>query len=418
MALLVYVHRLAFAIYAPEIKQDFGLSGQDVANLMSVFLVGYAVFQIPAGLAGDRLGARLLLPLFILGSSLVTAAIVLVPHNGPPAGRPLAFLLSPFALLLILRALFGAMQSGAFPVFTRVVADWVPLTERGSAQGAMWTASRLGGALVPPVLTWLLVVFHGWQVPLQIVAGLGLLWSVTFWYCFRNRPQEVVRVNEAERALIRGGQDTVAVQRLAIPWRQMIGSRSVWSLCLMYGCCGPAGNFMLTLLPSYLGEHRSLPAETRAWLVGLPLAAGFVACLLGGMVSDRLIRSLGSRRWGRRANGLAGLVLAGLAFAATARVQDVWVLALLLCLAQFGNDFAMGPAWAACADVGERYAGTISGAMNMTSCSTGAAGAVLAGYLFQHGEAGWVFLIFGGLWLVGALCWLGIDVTKSLAPTS
>jgi sugar phosphate permease len=416
MALLAYMLRLAFAVYAPEIEQEFSLSQQDVGNLMSAFLVAYAAFQVPSGLAGDRLGARLLLPLFILGSSLVTAAIVLVPHDASATDQPLGFLLKPIVLLLALRALFGAIQSGVFPVFTRVIADWVPLTERGSAQGAMWTASRLGGALVPVFLTWLLVKFHGWRAPLEIVAGLGVLWSVAFWYWFRNRPEEAPRVNDAELALIRAGQAAVDDRPAATPWGRILGSRSAWCLCLMYGCCGPAGNFMLTLLPSYLRKQRSLSPETAAWLVGLPLAAGFIACLCGGLVSDRLIRLWGSRKWGRRANGLTGLVLAGLAFAATAFVEDYRVLGLLLCAAQFGNDFNMGPAWAACADVGERYAGTISGAMNMTSCFTGAVAASLAGYFFEHGESARVFLAFGGLWLMGALCWLGIDVTRPVAP--
>jgi sugar phosphate permease len=417
MALLAYVHRLGFAVYAPEIKRDFGLSGQDVGYLMSAFLIAYGVFQVPMGLAGDRLGARLLLTLFVLGWSLVTAAIALVPSEGPPPGKPLA-LLGPLVLLLILRAVFGAFQSGAFPVFTRVVADWMPLTERASAQGAMWTASRLGGALIPFVLAWLLGVFGGWRVPFEMLAGLGLLWAAAFWYWFRNRPEEVAGVNAAERALIRAGQAPARGRPLTIPWARILGSRSAWCLCLMYGCCGPAGNFMLTLLPVYLRDHRHLPAQTTAWLVGLPLAGGFGACLLGGLVSDGLIRRWGSRKWGRRVNGIVGLALAGLAFAATAWVADVRLLALLLCAAQLGNDFCMGPAWAACADVGERYAGTISGAMNMTSNFTGAAGAALAGYLFDEGQAGWVFLLYGGIWLAGAFCWLGIDVTKPVASAA
>lgn len=412
MALLAYVHRLAFSLYAPEIKQEFSLGDKDVGNLMAAFLLSYALFQVPAGLAGDRLGARLLLTLFILYSSLITAAIGLVPRSGSATGELPPLLVEPLVLLLFLRAAFGVVQSGAFPVFTRVIADWMPLTERGSAQGAMWAASRLGGALVPVVLAWLLKVYGSWRIPIELVAALGLLWSAAFWYWFRNRPEEMAQVNAAERELILCGQLTSPGPAPATPWARILGSRSAWCLCLMYGCCGPAGNFMLTLLPLYLSGHRMLSPEARGWLVGLPLAGGFVASLLGGVVSDGLIRRWGSRKWGRRFNGLTGLVLAGLAFAASAYVEDVYLLALLLCAAQFGNDFNMGPGWAACADVGERYAGTISGAMNMTSNITGAAGAALAGYLFSRHESGVVFLLFGGLWVMGAICWFGIDVTK------
>ncbi|HZW31409.1 MAG TPA: MFS transporter [Isosphaeraceae bacterium] len=418
LALLTYAHRLGFAVYAPEIKRDFDLTDQGVAYLMTAFLVTYGICQVPAGLAGDRLGARLVLPLLVVGWSLVTAAIALLPGVAQTAVRPRAFLLEPLVLLLILRALFGASQSGAFPVFTRVLADWMPLTERASAQGAIWTASRLGGALLPFVLAWLPRVFGGWRVPLEILSGLGLLWGAAFWCWFRNRPEDEGRVNAAERTLIRAGQTAAADRPAAVPWRRILGSRNVWFLCLMYGSCGPAGNFIFTLLPVYLRDHRHLPPDTVAWLLGLPLAVGFVACSLGGVVSDWLIRRGVSRKWGRRVNGLAGLALAGLAFAAMAWVEDGWLLGLVLCATQFGNDFCMGPAWAACADIGEGSAGTISGAMNMTSNIAGGAGAALAGYLFVRGHAGWVFVAFGALWMAGALCWLGIDVTKPLAtPT-
>ena len=103
--------------------------------------------------------------------------------------------------------------------------------------------------------------------------------------------------------------------------------------------------------------------------------AGAQQVATGGVLSDWLIRRFGNRKWGRRFNGVVGLALAGLAFAASAWVEDVWLLGLLLCLAQFGNDFCMGPTWAACADIGERHAGTLSGVMNMTGNCTGAVGA-------------------------------------------
>jgi sugar phosphate permease len=417
MALLTYAHRLGFAVFTPEIKRDFGLTDQGVAYLASAFLVAYGLCQVPAGLAGDRLGARLLLTLFVVAWSLVTAVIALLPAVAHSTGQPQLLLLEPLVLLLILRALFGVAQSGAFPVFTRVLADWMPLTERASAQGAIWTASRLGGALVPFVLVWLSQVFNGWRIPLAILSALGLLWSAAFWYWFRNRPEDVGRVNTAELAHIRAGRTAAAGLPSAIPWARIARTRSVWFLCLMYGSCGPAGNFIFTLLPLYLRDHRKLPPDTVAWLVGLPLSVGLFACLLGGVASDWLIRHWGSRKWGRRVNGVAGLALAGVSFGAIAWVEDVWLLGLVLCAVQFGNDFCMGPAWAACADVGERYAGTVSGAMNMTSNVVGGAGAALAGYLFDQGHAGWVFVAFGAVWILGALSWLGIDVTKPVAGT-
>ena len=194
-------------------------------------------------------------------------------------------------------------------------------------------------------------------------------------------------MNAAELALLRVDQVPDRGKPLAVPWGRMLRSRSVWCLCLMYGSCGPAGNFVFTLLPVYLSDHRHLPPGTTKWLLGLPLAVGFFACSLGGLVSDQLIRRTGSRKWGRALTASSACALAGLAFAGTVATRDVWLLGLLLCAVQFGNDFCMGPAWAACADIGERYAGTLSGLMNMTSNFTGAVGALVAGSLLRTAKA-------------------------------
>ena len=128
-----------------------------------------------------------------------------------------------------------------------------------------------------------------------------------------------------------------------------------------------------------------MPDDTTAWLAGLPLAAGVVSCLSGGVVSDWLIRRLGSRKWGRRLVGCVALALAGLATLCTPWVHEVWQLAIVLAAWIFFNDAMMGPAWASCADIGERHAGTLSGAMNMTGAFAGAAGMTLAGRLLECG---------------------------------
>ena len=92
----------------------------------------------------------------------------------------------------------------------------------------------------------------------------------------------------------------------------MARSTSVWSLCVMYGFLGFSGNFYLTLLPTYLKNHRHFDRDTTAWLTSLPFAFGVVACLVGGSLSDAIIRRWG-KAWSRRLVGVAGLSLAGLA---------------------------------------------------------------------------------------------------------
>jgi len=410
IAVVTYIHRLGFSTGAPEIKRSLGLHDEQVGYLMAAFLVAYGLFQMPLGLLGDRFGGRHVLTILVLCWSLLTAAVALavrLPHV-------VAF---EFAFLLVVRFLFGAFQAGGFPVLGRIMADWMPITQRGFAQGSIWMFSRWGGALIPFLLTWLFVVCGNWPIPFVMIAGLGVLWCVVFWPWFRNRPEEMARVNRAERKIIAAGRPLASEQASSFPWSRMVGSSSVWALCLMYGFNGFSGNFFTSMLPLYLREHRHLSQYGTAWLSSLPLAAGSVACLLGGSASDWVIRRWGSRKWGRRSVGILGMAFAGLSFLSTVWVREVWLLGLLLTAAFFFSDLCMGPAWASCADIGERYAGTMSGAMNMMGALAGASGAAMAGALFRRGRPDLVFLIFSGVYMLAALCWLKVDVTKRLADS-
>src|SRR5205823_1693977 len=132
--------------------------------------------------------------------------------------------------------------------------------------------------------------FHTWSIPLVALASLGVAWCAVFWPWFRNRPEDMQQVNEAERQLIEEGREPVPkhadfdspktrvansidpppVFSESLPWSQMLRSPSVWGLCLMYGFVGFAGNFTTNLLPVYLVRHRKLTDETTTLLTGLP----------------------------------------------------------------------------------------------------------------------------------------------------
>jgi sugar phosphate permease len=319
------------------------------------------------------------------------------------------------SVLLVLRFLFGAFQAGTFPAISRMMADWMPSTERGSAQGAIWMSSRIGGAVAPLLLVGLINVLGDWKWPLVIVAGLGLAWCGAFWLWFRNEPDQMSQVNEAERKLIHAGRSVQSqATHSQVPWSRILRSRAVWALCLMYGFLGFSGNFYLTLLPTYLKNHRGLTKETAGLLTSLPFAFGVVACLVGGVLSDAIIRRWG-KRWGRRIVGAAGLLTGCVAIAAVPFVERVEVLATLLVLAFFGNDLAMAPAWASAADIGERYTGVLSGAMNMAASFMAAVEASVIGGLLEAHDLVMPFLLLAFSYALGTICWLGVDVRRTLA---
>jgi sugar phosphate permease len=416
LALLAYVQRVGFATGGAELKQEFHFSDQQWGYVMAAFLLAYGAFEIPWGIVGDRLGARHVLTLATFISSALTAAtalLLLLPSpaeatNGPGQGILL------FAVLITLRFGFGTFQAAAFPAISRITADWIPVSERGTAQGLVWTCSRVGGALAPFLILWLIRLCGGWGAAFALVGALGFGWCAVFWPWFRDRPEEMAQVNAAERARIAEGRLGTPAGHAWAPWGRFLRSRSAWALCLTYGCGGFAANFFVTYLPSYLRNQRQLSAETAQLLTSLPLACGIAGCLLGGLLSDAIIRRTGNRKWGRRLNGTIGTAIAGLAYFCLNRAGATWELATLLCIIFFCNDIAMAPAWAATADIGRRYAGTLGGAMNMLGNLAGAAGNVLAGHLFQREQVGLVFVIYAISYWLGTLCWQGVDVTRPL----
>ena len=409
LAILTYVQRQGFIAATPYIKQDLGLHDEQMGYFLAVWLVAYGIFQVPGGVIGDRIGSRHLITLLVLGWSLTLLLVALTVFL--PTGGWLVFV-----VLLALRFVFGGFQAGVFPGLSRVVADWMPAPQRGFAQGSIWTFSRLGGAVAPLVIVWVInQVFDGWSIAMTFTASLGIVWSAFFWWWFRNRPEEMQHLNDAERDLIRSHRPAAPEKAGAVPWSRMLASPSVWGLCLMYGFVGFAGNFITSFLNVYLRDHRHLPDDTTAWLAGLPLAAGVVSSLSGGIVSDLLIRRLGSRKWGRRLVGCVVLAMAGVATSCTPWVEEDWQLAIVLGAWMFFNDAMLGPAWASCADIGERYAGTLSGAMNMTGAFAGAAGMTLAGWWLDVEQYVLLFTVFAASYALAALCWFAIDVTKPLA---
>lgn len=422
LAVITYIHRAGFQSNSPELLRDLGMDVRDLSALTVAFMIAYGLFEVPWGRLGDRFGARDLLVLVVLGGSLMTAgvtAVVLLPRV---YSLQLGFLLT-------LRFLFGMFQAGTFPALSRLIADWMPTTERGLAQGSIWTCSRAGGVVAPMVMVWLYHRLGNWRSPLVLGAGLGVLWCLGVWPWLRNRPEQMVRVNAAERSLIAAGRSArKPASAHAAPWGAILHSSNVWALWGMYGFLGYSGNFFLFLFASYLQDYRHLDKDTAKWLTVIPFACGVVACISGGVLSDVIMRRSGNRRLGRRVVAVCGLTLAGVTILISPWVEDVRWLGLLYGITFLGNDLSMGPAWAAASDIGERHAGTLAGAMNMIASLMAALAAVVAGQLFHAAalaaKAGDLdghrlymtlpFVFFAASYFLGALCWLRVDVTETI----
>jgi MFS family permease len=234
-----------------------------------------------------------------------------------------------------------------------------------------------------------------------------------------SRGSELDPFTAEEEMLAREGESHANV-----PWMRLLTSVNLWSLCLMYFCASYGWYFNITWLPKYLGTKYGVTEQshgfwTMSLLSGAPLLLGSLACLFGGLLTDAFIRRTGDRKWGRRLFGALGHGVCALCYFLSLTASNPWLFVLAIALAAFWNDLTMGAAWASCIDIGRHYSGIVSGCMNTIGNLGGAAAGITTGWVLDRFEPhGWTvnFLVFGGVYIVAMLLWLGFDATKSLVP--
>lgn len=399
LSALTYVTRIGIIQVQDRIELDLHLSPSQLALAFSAFSLAYALFEVPSGWLGDKLGPRKVILRIVLCWIIFTAL------TGAATG-----LIS----LVVFRFLFGMGEAGAFPNISRASREWFPFRERGFTQGMVWLFARWGGAAAPLIMAGLAYPF-GWRMGFVLMGALGIFWLVGFHARFRDTPRQDPSVNEAERALISEGKARFE-NTPPLSWSTMLRSSTLWSLSLMYFCSNAGWSFFASWITPYLHRDLRLSGMSLVLASGGPLFFGGIACLLGGYFTDRQVRMWG-RRWGRTLQGVIGYGLGGACMlAAVAFTPDHVALAYgFVCLSSFIKDFAMPASWSTTIDIGHRYSGTVAGFMNtvgnlaqVISVPVVAWLAVLAG---TPGHPRWsVSLYFNAaMFFVAALAWLVVD---------
>lgn len=404
MYLIAYVDRGMISVAQPEIAKAFGLNKTAMGLVLAAFTWAYAIGQIPVGWLGDRFGPKIVL------SIVMTATSAAAAMTGLATG---------FNTLFAARFFLGIGESGAFPVASRGMQLWFPKTERGLIQGVTHFFSRFAVAFTPFAAGAIMLAF-GWRAVFFTFGSLGVLWSVWFYSVYRNTPEEHPGVNRGELEAIRGlnadGSIGVpATTKPTVPWGTIFRAPNMWYIALGYCCFFFGTNFYLTWYPTYLREYRHLSLQSLGLLGSLPLIAGMIGDVVGGSVSDRLLKRTGSARFARRAVAAPGFVLAGLFLFPAAMTASANVSVLCLALSFFFLEFVIGPAWAVPMDVGGQFSGTVTGIMNMAGALAASGTAIVYGGLFDRGY--WVapFFVSAGVLFVGAFFWLFlIDPERSV----
>src|SRR6202165_1418661 len=392
MYLITYLDRVNISTAAPVIAEEFGFDKVTMGIIFSAFVWSYAAFQVPGGWLGDRFGARNVLTIIVSYWSIMTAATA-------AATGAVSF--------VVLRFLFGIGEAGAFPGATRAMQLWYPREERGFVQGITHSASRLGAAIAPPIVV-LIMTTLGWRSVFYICGAVGALWSVLWYFAYRNLPEEHALVNEAELKYIRGvdekGNAKLAnvAKKPNVPWSTMLKSPNMWAVMLAYFTYVYCLYIFLPWLPSYLVEFRHFTLLKVGMFASLPLFAGVIGDTVGGVATDWLLKKTGSFKLARRSVAIVGLLGCAVFMVAAGMTEDAYTGVYSLTAAMFFLECTIGPAWAVPMDCGGKYSGTVSGMMNMAGNIGGALSPLVFGYLAQYENWGAPFIVSAVLLVAGA----------------
>lgn len=389
-----YLDRSVMGIAAPSISADLGLNAAMMGLIFSAFSWTYAAAQIPGGILIDRLGTKLTYWLALTLWSLFTG---------------LQGLAQGFLSLLGLRFLVGITEAPCFPTNSRVVATWFPQSERARATSIYTFAEYIGLAFLTPLLFWVLHAY-GWRFLLMAVGLLGILYGLVWWRKY-HEPHQSSTANQVELdyieqggGVVDGGQKAHVFQWSQIP--ALLKHRNMLGICLGQFACNSTNVFFLTWFPTYLVTERHMPWLKVGWVAVLPFIAASLGTLVGGWLSDALLRRGYSLNVARKLPVIAGLLTASVIVLANYVESDALVIAIL-CIAYFAQGMS-ALAWMIVSDIAPKgLLGLSGGLFNLFANAAGIVTPLTIGIIVSAtGSFVWALAFVSTITALGALCYL------------
>ena len=403
---LSYLDRLNLSVAGKYIQDEFSFSTQTMGWILSAFVLGYALCQVPGGWIGDRYGPRTVLTFAIVGWSLLTATTGLVPRLPLTAWFGLAW---SFA---VVRFLIGMGEAAAFPNANKIVAFWVGESRRGVANSIFLGGVGAGGILTPIVIAGIAQRW-GWRTSFYVCGLAGGVVALGWRFYATNLPEQHPRVNRAELEIISSPGAVAQLSsrprdfsRARPPWRKMLSSLSVWGLILSYFCEGYPNYIYYTWFFIYLVRVRGLRVAQGSVWASAPFVAVIMLAPLGGWFSDHAVAKIGRRRGRQCAVWLGMGCSATLLWAGSHTIHNTLAIVLLSAALGF-NIFATATYWAVCIDLTRNFSGSLSGLMNTCGNLGGWISPILTAYIANR--VGWtqaldfaafVTVAAGALWIL------------------
>lgn len=396
IGVITFLDRINISVAGSTIMQDLGLSRKQWGWVLSAFILSYGLMQIPLGVWGDKKGHRTVLAVIVLWWSLFTG------FTGMASG---------FVMLIVIRFMFGIGEAGSYPCMTGVIGRWYHKHETARAQGYIWAASRLGGALTPFVVIPVIALL-GWRMAFFILGGIGLLWAIAWFFFYRDQPARIKGITETELKTLPVQQSTEV--KLKIPWKIILHRRQFWLILSMYFFYAWGSWFFFSWFPTFLEQGRGFAKSELTYAIAAPFVMSMIGNISGGYLSDKLSKKYGLKI-GRKLLGVTGLAVSALFMFLAGFIPGKIQVFIFLSLCFGVIDLMLPSAWAICLDVGKKYAGAVSGAMNTAGNIGGFVCATVFGYVVDAtGNYNYPLYVISGMLVISALLFLRIDPTKQL----
>jgi ACS family glucarate transporter-like MFS transporter len=391
-----YADRATFSIAGQSASKELGLDPVAMGYILSAFAWAYVLGQIPGGALLDRFGSK----------KIYTAALLL--WSGFTLLQGFAGIWSGLAAavaLFVMRFMVGLAESPSFPANARIVAAWFPGPERGTASAIFNSAQYFSLVAFAPLMGWLAHSF-GWRSVFIVMGGVGIV-AAAFFVKFIHSPVEHPGINKAEFDYIEVGgglvrmEDKNTTNGAAFTWgnvKQVLGSRMLLGVYLGQYCINVLTYFFVTWFPIYLVKERGLSIMQAGFTAALPALCGFAGGILGGMISDGLLKKTGNLDIARKTPLLLGMVLATSIILCNF-VEQEWLVIVIMAGAFFGKGVA-SLGWAVVADTSPKeMAGVTGGIFNTFGNVAGIVTPIVIGYIVKGTGS-----FDGALIFVGAHC--------------
>jgi MFS family permease len=385
MYLITYVDRVNISTAADSIRRELSLSNVQLGFLQSAFGYPYLVFQIFGGWIGDRFGPRR--TLFLCGLIWASATIL----TGLAGG---------LTSLFICRLLVGVGEGATFPVATRAMQSWTPVGRRGFAQGLTHAFARLGNAVTPPIVAWLIVTVE-WRGSFVALGCCSLVWVMIWLAYFRDTPAQHPAITAAELELLPNHGAPAAVARPTVPWGPLTARMA--PVTIVYFCYGWTLWLYLTWLPSYFLHEYKYDLKKSALFTSAVFFAGVVGDYLGGEISDRILHRTRDLQKARRNVVMFGFLGSFVCLVPVFLTHDLVAIIVSLGAAFFFAEIVIGPMWSIPMDIAGKFSGTAAGMMNTGSALAAILSPIAFGYIIDR-TGNWQLPFAGslGFLLLGA----------------